>query len=363
MKPAEWTIVLSPARAIYGRFWREARWMLVGIAVVVLASAAGNVATPFLFSRLIDQLGIVDLATALAWAFIGYAALRGLSTALAYSVNYLSIMAAENLNFIAANAFFERLLRKPVGFFIEHNPVEIQQARNDGQNAIYGLVQLALIVFIPGIAQIVFSIALLGAVINAQIVLIVVVYGAVFVALTYFANNWTRPLLDAAIKAGQENSKFVGNAVNAMETLRYFNGDRWVSERFAQKAETARASWVAWARRRVTLALLFGGALALQLGVHLRGAAAALPGWRDERRRRGADQYAADPAQPAIRDDRHGDRRGDAGLFAGAAVFTDVERARICAGRYGRKARTAAGRAQIRQCRLRLWRQADALMT
>jgi len=267
MQPAEWKTVLAPVKAIYGRYWREARWMLLGIALIVLASAAGNVATPFLFSRLVDALPIVDVATVLVSAFALYALLRGLSTALAYSVNYLSIMAAENLNFIAATAFFERLLRKPVGFFIEHNPVEIQTARNDGQNAIYALVQLMLMVFLPGIAQIVFSIVLLGAVISPEIVLIVVVYGCAFVALTFYANSWTRPLLDAAIKAGQENSKFVGNAVNAMETLRYFNGDRWITERFSGKANETRASWVAWARRRVMLALLFGGALALQLGI------------------------------------------------------------------------------------------------
>jgi ATP-binding cassette, subfamily B, bacterial len=267
MKTAEWTIVLSPARAIYGRFWREARWMLAGIAGVVLASAVGNVATPYVFSRLIDTLGVSQLPVVLAWMFVGYAAMRGLTTALAYSVNYMSIMAAENLNFIAATMFFERLLRKPVGFFIEHNPVEIQSARDEGERSVYIAIQLAIIVFIPGIAQILLAIGVLGAVINFEIVVIVVVYGAVFIALTYGANRWTRPLLDAAIEANQDNAKFVGNAVNAMETLRYFNGDRWISERFAEKSELARASWVGWAGRRVALALLFGGALAAQLAV------------------------------------------------------------------------------------------------
>jgi len=267
MQTADWKLVLSPALAIYGKFWREARWALLGTSLVVLASSVVTVLAPYLFSRQLDALPIADMPTLLLWGFLAYAAIRGLATALGYGVNYLSIMAAEDLNFIAATAFFQRLLRKPVSFFIEHNPVEIQTARNDGQNAIYALAQLLIIVFIPGFAQILFSLGLLGTVINAQIVLIVIAYGLAFIVLTYFANHWTRPLLDEAIKAGQENAKFVGNAVNAMETLRYFNGDRWISTRFADKADKARAAWVAWSKRHIMLAVLFGSALALQLGI------------------------------------------------------------------------------------------------
>ncbi len=241
--------------------------MLAAIAVVVLIAAVGNVAVPYVFSRLIDTLDQAQLPVALAWMFVGYAVLRGLTTAASYSVNYMSIMAAENLNFIAATLFFERLLRKTSGFFIEHNPVEIESARDRGEHSIYVIVQLAIIVFIPGIVQILLAMGVLGAVINLEIVVIVLVYGAAFIALTYGANRWTRPLLDRAIEASQDNAKFVGNAVNAMETLRYFNGDRWISERFTDKSELSRASWVGWAGRRMLLAGLFGAALAMQLGL------------------------------------------------------------------------------------------------
>ena len=97
--------------------------------------------------------------------------------------------------------FVERLLRKEVAFFIEHNPAEIQSAKSRGQNAIYTLVQLAIIVLIPGIVQIVLTLAVLGSTINFEIVLIVFAYGAAFIAFTFFANKWTRPFLDKAIKA------------------------------------------------------------------------------------------------------------------------------------------------------------------
>lgn len=267
MTAPDWTSVLPPLRAIYGRFWREARWMLAGIAAVVLGYSVIGVATPYVFSRLVDLLDISDLPTGLAWMFVGYALLRGLAQVLGYSVNFLSIMAAENLNFISGTSFFAALLRKPGSFFIEHNPVEIQSARSEGQAAVYILVQLAIIVFIPGLAQIVLAIAMLGAVINLEIVAIVGIYGACFVSLTYVANGWTRKLLDQAVEANQDNARFVGNAVSAMETLRYFNGDSWISRRFAEKADLSRRSWHGWAKRRIALAGLFGTALGAQLAI------------------------------------------------------------------------------------------------
>lgn len=267
MATPDWTSVLPPLRAIYGRFLREERWMLVGVALVVFASSVINVVTPYFFSRLVDTLGQGSLPATLAWMFVGYAAVRGIGQTMMYSVNFLSVMAAEDLNFIAATSFFAALLRKPGSFFIEHNPVEIQSARNEGQTAVAIILQLVVSVFTPGATQIVLAIALLGAVINLEIVAIVGIYGLTFVTLTYIANRWTRRWLDQAIEANQDNARFVGNAVNAMETLRYFNGDRWISQRFSQKADLSRRSWQAWARRRILLAGVFGTALATQLAI------------------------------------------------------------------------------------------------
>ena len=267
MTTPDWKSVLPPLRVIYGRFLGEERWMLAGVALVVLASSVLAVVTPYVFSRLVDGLVGSSLPAGIVLAFVGYALLRGLGTIFGYATNYLSIIAAENLNFIAATSFFAALLRKPGSFFIDHNPVQIQTARGQGQNAVYALVQLGIIVFIPGTVQIVLSIVLLGAVINAELMAIVTVYGSFFIGLTYFANRWTRPFLDQAIEAQQDNARFVGNAVNAMETLRYFNGDRWISERFADKAHLQRASWIAWSKRRILLAGIFGAGLAAQLAI------------------------------------------------------------------------------------------------
>ncbi|MFC0220523.1 ABC transporter ATP-binding protein [Pseudochelatococcus lubricantis] len=263
----DWGLILTPVRHIYARFWRVSRWYLMGIAVVVALSAVGNVVAPTLFSRLIDDLGGETPPALMIAFFIGYAVLRGVTTALTYALNYMSLIAAQNLNFIAGTSFFERLLRKKIGFFIDHNPVEIQSAREKGEQAIFIIVQLALIVFLPGVIQILLSIGVLGAAINLEMVAIVIVYGAIFITLTHFANQWTRALLDKAVAAGQENAKYIGNIVNAMETLRYFGGDRWITETFSARAGEARTAWTRWAGRRIALAVLFGAALAVQLSV------------------------------------------------------------------------------------------------
>jgi ABC-type multidrug transport system fused ATPase/permease subunit len=264
---ASWAEMLDPLGYIYRRYWGEAKLLLAGVAVIVLFSSVAGIAAPYVFSRLVDTLRADSWGETIVWAFVGYGLLFGFSQALSSMVNYMAMMSAENLNFIAGTAFFERLLKKTINFFIDYNPAEIQQAKSRGQNAVYTLVQLGLIVLIPGIIQITLTLLVLGASINLEIVIIVFVYGVAFIAFTFFANRWTRPYLDAAIKADQANSKFVGNSINAMETLRYFGGDRWIAGRFAEQAREVRDSWASFATRRIFYALVFGTMLAAQIGI------------------------------------------------------------------------------------------------
>ena len=264
---ASWSEMIGPLGYIYRRYWAEAKLLLAGVAIIVLFSSVAGIAAPYVFSRLIDTLRSDNWGEAIVWAFVGYGVLFGLAQALNSMVNYMAMMSAENLNFIAGTAFFERLLKKTISFFIDYNPAEIQQAKSRGQNAVYTLVQLGLIVLIPGAIQITLTLLVLGASINFEIVVIVFVYGAAFIAFTFFANRWTRPYLDAAIKADQANSKFVGNSINAMETLRYFGGDKWIAGRFAEQAREVRDSWATFATRRIFYSLVFGTMLAAQIGI------------------------------------------------------------------------------------------------
>lgn len=261
------TTVLSPVSEVLRAYWKSDRWTLLLVAVVVFLSSVASVAAPYLFSRLVDRLPEEGAMTALAWGFVIYAVLLGLSSALQHMVQYLSFMSAENLGFITGTRFFERLLKKTAVFFVEHNPAEIQNASARGRGALTALVQLGLIVFIPGVTQIVLSVATLGALINIEVAAIVIVYGAAAITLTLIATRRARVFLDKAIEAGQENARFVGNAMNAMETLRHFGSDGWMSRRFTAKAAEVRDNWRAYVMQRVGYIALLGLALTIQFAV------------------------------------------------------------------------------------------------
>lgn len=262
-----WRIIADPVRAIFSKYWQQSRWMLALVALVVFLAAITSIAGPYVFSRLIDQLPNDFVLQTLLLGFVAYAVLVGISTALNKGVQYMSLVLAENLGFIASTRFFARLIKKTVTFFIDHNPAEIQNAQQKGEQALQIFIQLGIIVFVPGITQITFTLLVLGAVINIEIVAIVVVYGTAFIVFTYFANKWTHKFLDRGIEASQENARFVGNSINAMETLRQFGSDKWIMQRFADKAAEVRDSWRQFALYRIGYAAIYGTALAAQLTV------------------------------------------------------------------------------------------------
>ncbi|WEX85769.1 ABC transporter ATP-binding protein/permease [Sinorhizobium garamanticum] len=257
----------APISEILRAYWKSDRWTLLLVTVVVFLSSVASVAAPFLFSRLVDRLPQDGAASALAWGFVIYAVLLGVASALQHMVQYLSFMSAENLGFITGTRFFERLLRKTASFFVEHNPAEIQNAAARGRSSLTTLVQLGLIVFIPGATQILLTLVTLGALINLEVAAIVVVYGIAAVALTLLSARRARVFLDKAIEAGQENARFVGNAMNAMETLRHFGSHGWMSRRFRAKAEEVRDNWRAYVLQRVGYIALLGLGLSVQFAV------------------------------------------------------------------------------------------------
>ncbi|MDW5314424.1 ABC transporter ATP-binding protein [Rhizobium sp. PL01] len=254
----------SLPRTILLNYWRTSRLMLLTIAICVFLSSIASVAAPYLFSRLIDQLNSDRLAETLVTGFVVYVLLLGLSSALQTMLQYLSLISAESLAVIAGTSMFERLLRKTADFFVEHNPAEIESARKRGENALMTLVQLGLIVFIPGATQIILTLVLLGATINLELVAVVLVYGTCFVALTSFANHRSQPFLDRAIEGGQENARFVGNSINAMETLRHFGAHQWMLSRFSDKAREVFDNWRAFCLQKIGFSAIQGLALTVQ---------------------------------------------------------------------------------------------------
>ncbi|WP_175769366.1 ABC transporter ATP-binding protein [Burkholderia cenocepacia] len=257
----------NPITEVLRAYWKADRWMLLTVAAVVVLSSATAVAAPYLFSRLIDALSHHGAMHALMAGFVVYAVLLGLSSALQRVVQYLAFMTSGNLGFITSTRFFERVLKKTTAFFVEHNPAEIQSANTRGSRTLAVLVQLALMDLIPGTLQIVFTLVTLGTLINPQVAAITAAYGAIAVTIAMVSARRSRVYLDRAIEAGQDNARFVGGAINAMETLRHFGSHRWMSERFAEKARTERDNWRAYVMQHVGFLALLGLGLAVQFSV------------------------------------------------------------------------------------------------
>ncbi|WP_295554123.1 ABC transporter ATP-binding protein [uncultured Stenotrophomonas sp.] len=258
--------VPPPVAEILGAYWKTDRRLLLLIAGSVVLSSLASVAAPYLFSRLIDRLPS-DGVDALAGGFLLYAVMLGAGSVLQNTVQYLSFLSGENLGFITSTRYFARLLKKTNSFFLDHNAAELQVAGEKGRGALKIVVQLGLVAFIPSALQIVLTLVTLGALINLQMVLIVLVYGTVAVTLSAIATRRARIHREAAVEAGQQNARFVGNAMNAMETLRQFGGSTWMVQRFEQKAQNVRDSWRAYVLQRIGFIALLGIGLAVEFVV------------------------------------------------------------------------------------------------
>ncbi len=262
-----WREIADPVKTILAEFWKTSRWLFIFSIVIVILSSLVSVSAPYLFSRLIDQLQLEFQLNQLLLAFILYAVLLGSAAALKNLVEYIAVIISENLDFTASTLFFDNLIKKTTEFFIDNNPAEIQSALKSGAQALLVSIQIVTIALIPGGTQILFTLLVLGAVINAEIVIIVIIYGVSVIGATIVASKWTSKFLDNAIAASQENAKFVGNSINSVETLRQFNADNWIKTRFAAKAGETRDNWIKFAYYRIGFAIVFGVALATQFAI------------------------------------------------------------------------------------------------
>jgi ATP-binding cassette, subfamily B, bacterial len=258
----------SPVAEILMAYWRSDWRALLSVVAIVLLSSVSSIAGPYLFSRLIDRLPKESIAIDLAWAFVAYAALVGFASALLRIVQFLSVITAENLGFITSTQFFDRILKKRADFFVTHNPAEIQNAAAQGRGALVTFVQIGLIVLVPSALQIALTLFTLGALLNLQVVATVIAYGFVAIGLAVIVTRRSKGSLGAAMTASQDTARFVGNAMNAMETLRHLGSHRWMSQRFAEKARSVRDHWHAYMLRGIAMSAVLGVSLAAQFAIN-----------------------------------------------------------------------------------------------
>ncbi|MGQ8634471.1 ABC transporter ATP-binding protein [Agrobacterium sp. DKPNP3] len=256
-------IVIGPLSSIYAEDLRTSWPSICLLLVSILIGASLSAAAPYLFSRLIDDLPDDPKQWMLGFAL--YAILTALASGLERSTQYLTVIHAERLEFVASTSFFDRIVHKHPSFFNDHNPVEIQSAQARGASSASTLMQIGLISFIPGMATFLLSILLMGAVLSADLVLIVVAYGVIFVALTLASNRLTTPYLEQAMDAGQDNAGFVGNAISMIEPLRHTGSNVWMKRRFAESAGLIYRNWRLYSLRRIGFVLTISLALGIQI--------------------------------------------------------------------------------------------------
>ncbi|MDP4023917.1 ABC transporter ATP-binding protein [Methylobacterium sp. NEAU 140] len=252
-------------KSLLKAFWRDARGTILLVSAATLVGALAAIASPYLFSRAVDELAHGAGRAGVLGTLVLYALLFGVAKAFGQGARFLIVLCAERLSFIANTAFFARLLRKTPAFFLAHNAAEIGTARQQGTQTLNIVTQLGLGGILPGCVQIAFSVALLGHLVSWDIAAIVFAYGAVVVILDYVRIGRVKPALDAALDRSQANARLVGNAVAVIDTLRQTRGEAWIAGRFAGSAREALANWQRFALASSAFCGILGVAAALQL--------------------------------------------------------------------------------------------------
>ena len=254
----------SPTREVFSRLLMQSLWIVVVTVLTIVASAISIVYAPFVFSRSIDQLSQATVVSGLMSSFLIYAAIMGIALSLGQIVKYLAALTAEKLTQISSTSFFRELTTKDAVFFTNHNAVEIQSAQTQGVAAFNTITQLGLMYILPSILQFSFTIYILGSIINYKIVIIVIIYGFLYIAITYYSNQWARPHLERATAAIQRNARFVGNSIPAIESLRFFGSMDWMNTRFSENAEDVYSNWRSYCAKRMIYCAGYGIALTAQ---------------------------------------------------------------------------------------------------
>lgn len=237
---------------------------IFSLLVFFVCSSALNVYAPIIFARMIDQISIDNVLQQVIYGLILYAVLMGLSMILREVVTYSAVVIAEMVNYIASTQFFKKITLKNSNFFIEHHPAEIQAMQSQGTLALNKVIQLCLMLLVPGGLQIIFACFVLGMKLNLQIMLIVIVYGIFYITFAYYSNSKVNKYIDSAVEATQQNVQLMGNAMSMIETLRYFNATQWMDQRFENGAKKIFESWKNYSIKTIYYAIIFGLALTVQ---------------------------------------------------------------------------------------------------
>ena len=241
LRHRHWPEWLSPPLIALARhFWTEGRGVTLALLVALSSGAVIATLAPVLLGRAIDLI-TTDGATAF-FVLGGFALATGAANACERAGHQLSLRVGERINLVASIGFLNRLTHKTDAFFLDHNTGELATVLSRAQEALrsvaLGLVNGVCI----GLVRLGLTLIVLGAVLT-----------------------WSS--LDRAIYTSRQNAGFAGNAIAAMETLRYFRGLAWMSDRYETRARETVEAWDHVTALHLMAAIILGGLLALQMAL------------------------------------------------------------------------------------------------
>lgn len=237
-------------------FIEEKRYIGILIFVIIISTVV-TIFAPYLFSKMINDINTENYLNSLTISIFTYAILLGLSIIFNDIQTFMSVIVAEKLNFTCSTEFFKRLIVKKASFFIQYNPAEIQQIQSKGEDALFKVSQLSLLYFIPGLLQIILSLFLMGATVNSLLVLIVIIYGFFYIVISYLANKSIQNNWEQVVTESQLRVKYVGNVISMMETLRYFNANQWMMNKFEASSKHILKNISQYSFKKMKFSLLF----------------------------------------------------------------------------------------------------------
>jgi ATP-binding cassette subfamily B protein len=251
---------LATIRRLLPYFWEYRLRMAVALACLVAAKVA-SVAVPLLLKRLVDALGVsVSDPRALlvlpVGLLLGYAGLR-LATSVFTELREIVFARA---TFGAAKkvslATFEHLNALSLRFHLERQTGGLTRDIERGTKALQTLVSYSLYTIIPTLVELAFVLVLLGTRFDAGYVWItlgaLVLYGTYTITITEWRTKYRKAMNEADSRA---NTKAIDALIN-FETVKYFNNERFESERYERGLETYREAQM---KSQATLSMLNTG--------------------------------------------------------------------------------------------------------
>ncbi|HYD97915.1 MAG TPA: ATP-binding cassette domain-containing protein [Alphaproteobacteria bacterium] len=261
--------------------WREAdrgvRGAILLSLLLVLASAAAGAALPVVFKFVIDRLAVPGGAavapTALVAAYIG---VHWLGRAAAELRWFAYGRVEQRIQAVLAQRVYDRLQALSLRFHTARRTGALHTTVVNGLAGYRGLLGIALFQVLPLVAELA---AMAVVLLHFFDPVYLGVLGATvlgYLLVLAFGTERLREPLREGQKAVSESSQLIGESLLNYETVKYFDGDRLMSGRFAAQTRRAEGHMVRYFRLRGGLGLLQATILALGLGAILALAAGDL---------------------------------------------------------------------------------------